>query len=305
MRITTSGFRLRRFQKRADLFHGMKPCSPSQSLPGVAALAACLLCLALCLSAQDQPGRRPSKRAPAAPDREAKRTFEAVCASCHGLDGKGGERGPDLRRPEVAGKSDAELSRILRDGTASGMPAFKEYGAAKLAALVKYLRSLDGRRTAAALPGDPQRGKTLFFGNARCADCHMVAGRGGFFAQELTAYAARREISEIRSAILNPNRDLDPRKGLIAVELADSSTLSGVARNEDNFSLQLQARDGSFHLLNKQDIRKLTYAGISPMPADYSTTLSASEIDDLVSFLLTSSGAAAPAGKAPGGEEED
>jgi cytochrome c oxidase cbb3-type subunit 3 len=300
------------FPEKSGYFHGMKPCPPSQTPPGGAARryfwraapAACLA-FAMCLSAQD-PGRRASKPASPAPDQEAKRNFQAVCASCHGLDGRGGERGPDLRRAEVAGKSDAELMRILREGrTAAGMPSFKNYGAAKLAALVKYLRALDGRRAAAAIPGDPQRGKALFYGKANCADCHMVGGRGGFFAQELTAYAARREISEIRAAILSPNKDLDPRRGLIVVELADSSTLSGMARNEDNFSLQLQTRDGSFHLLNKRDIRKLTYAGVSPMPSDYSTSLSASEIDNLVSFLLTSSGAAAPVGKAPAGEEEE
>jgi len=187
------------------------------------------------------------------------------------------------------------------------MPSFKDYGDQKLAALVKYLRALDGRRSKAAIPGDAQRGKSLFYGKAKCAACHMVAGSGGFFAHELTTYAARRELSEIRTAILDPNKDLDPRRGLIVVEFADSSTLSGIARNEDNFSLQLQSRDGSFHLLNKQDIRKLTYTGVSPMPADYASSLSTAEIDDIVSFLLVISGSTGPAGKETGalGEEND
>ena len=292
----------------------MKQRPPTELSPGVAprpvnpaVFAACLFGLAVCLSAQTPSGRRSGKAAAHADDSEAKQTFEAVCASCHGLDARGGERGPDLRRAQVAGKSDAELARILREGrTAAGMPSFKEYGAEKLAALVRYLRSLDGRRAATAVPGDAQRGKTLFFGKAKCADCHMVARRGGFFGRELTGYAARRELSEIRTAILNPNKDLDPRRGLVLVELADASTLAGIARNEDNYSLQLQTRDGSFHLLNKQDIRKLTYAGASPMPADYGSTLSAVEIDDLVSFLLDASSATGPGAKGPGmpGEED-
>jgi len=36
---------------------------------------------------------------------------------------------------------------------------------------------LQGRREAGKLPGNPEAGKVLFFGKARCAECHMVAER--------------------------------------------------------------------------------------------------------------------------------
>src|ERR1041385_5441173 len=43
---------------------------------------------------------RPEKGAPDATTRqEAKSAFENVCAACHGLDGRGGERGPDGASP--------------------------------------------------------------------------------------------------------------------------------------------------------------------------------------------------------------
>ena len=114
----------------------------------------------------------------------------------------------------------------------------------------------------------------------------MVSGQGGFFGQDLTAYATTRGADDIRAGIVTPDRNLDPRRGSATVVLADSTTLSGMARNEDNFSLQLQTPDGVFHLLNKSDIKDLTYAGRSPMPSDYGATLSPVEINDLVSFLL-------------------
>jgi len=114
----------------------------------------------------------------------------------------------------------------------------------------------------------------------------MVGGRGGFFAEDLTAYAARLGADEVRAAIVSPNKDLDPRRGLVTLTLADATTLTGVTRNEDNFSLQLQTPDGAFHLLDKSDIRSLRYAGKSLMPADYGTTLSAAELNDLVSYLV-------------------
>ena len=118
----------------------------------------------------------------------------------------------------------------------------------------------------------------------------MVAGQGGFFAEDLTSYAARLDADEVRASIRNPDKDLDPRRGMVNVILRDSTTLSGVARNEDNFSLQLQTVDGAFHLLNKSDIRTQTYAGRSAMPRDYGTTLSQAELNDLVSYLLHASG---------------
>jgi putative heme-binding domain-containing protein len=223
---------------------------------------------------------------------EAKAAFESVCASCHGLDARGGERGPDIvSRPEVTRKTEDELIQILRDGKAAqGMPSFASYGPAKLSALVAYLRELQGRNKETPLFGDPARGKALFFGKAKCAACHMLNGQGGFFGEDLTGYAARMGANGARAAIVNPNKDLDPRRGLVTVTLADSSSFSGLARNEDNFSLQLQTPDGVFHLYNKSDISTLTYAGQSPMPSDYASILSPGELNDLVSFLLRASG---------------
>jgi len=247
--------------------------------------------------------------ATAARQGEGKATFSNVCASCHGLDGRGGERGPDIvSQPDVMRKTGAELVRILREGkTVAGMPSFAALGAARLSALVDYLRTLQGQGRDAKLPGNPERGKALFFGAAHCSTCHLVGGRGGFFASDLSSYAARIGAEDVRRAIVEPNRDLDPRRGLITVTLADSTTLTGLMRNQDNFSLQLQTADGAFHLLNTSDIRTTKYEGKSAMPPDYGSTLSKEELNDLVSFLLRSSGSQntqPPAKGVQDGEEE-
>jgi cytochrome c oxidase cbb3-type subunit III len=223
---------------------------------------------------------------------ESKALYDSICASCHGLDARGGERGPDIiSKPEVVNKTDAELTEIVMNGrTSGGMPAFSSFGAGKLSALVAYLRMMQGRGRSASLPGDPNRGKALFFGKAKCAECHLVSGQGGFYAADLTVYAARLGADEVKVRIVNPDKDLDPRRGMVDVVLRDSTTLSGFARNEDNFSLQLQTLDGVFHLLNKSDIRTQTYAERSGMPSNYGATLSAEELNDIVSYLLHVSG---------------
>src|SRR6266404_1737642 len=229
-------------------------------------------------------GTRPPTRQMA----KAKDTFQSVCASCHGLDGKGGERGPNIAsRPEAVRKSDQELMRVLQGArAASGMPSFRGLGPQQLAALVAYVRTLQGQRGRFAISGDAQRGKSLFFGRAKCSECHSVHGQGGFYGTDLSSYAAAAfGPGEIREAILKPDRDLDPRRGTATVVLGKATTITGIPRNEDNFSLQLQTSDGTFHLLNKAKIVSITYHGVTGMPTDYASSLTATELNDLVSFL--------------------
>ena len=269
---------------------GKKGAASMGTLMRCAEIFCFLAAAATVLHAQNKPGAAPSD-AKRARRIEPKATFENVCAPCHGLAARGGERGPDIvSQPGVVDKTDAELVKILTDGKlAEGMPSFASYGPAKLSALVAYLRTLQGRSKKDLLPGSPAQGKILFFGKAKCAECHMVSGQGGFFARDLTAYAAGMDADKVRAAVVNPDKDLDPRRGLVTVTLVDSAVLSGLARNEDNFSLQLQAPDGVFHLINKSEIRALTYEGRSLMPPDYAFILSFGELNDLVSYLLRTS----------------
>jgi putative heme-binding domain-containing protein len=131
----------------------------------------------------------------------------------------------------------------------------------------------------------------------------MVGGHGGFFAQDLSSYAARLGAEQVREKIVNPDKDLDPRRGLATVVLRDSITISGTVRNEDNFSLQLQSPDGAFYLLNKSDIQSQIYIGKSAMPSNYGTTLSPAEMNDIVSYLLRTS--APEKMSKPGNNSED
>ena len=267
----------------------------------------CLLAIAAVSFGAPAKSPLPIAAAQGAGQAEAKSTYESVCAACHGLDARGGERGPNLAtRPEVIQKSDKELFEILKNGrTAAGMPSFSSFGAEKLASLVAYLRTLQGQGKEEPLPGDPAAGKVLFYGKAKCADCHMIGGQGGFWGPELTSYAARMNADEVRGRIVHTGKDFDLRRGLVDVTLANSATISGLVRNEDNFSLQLQTSDGVFHLLSKSDIRSKSYTGHSPMPSDYGSTLSETELNDLVSYLLSASGSGNSKTKNSGPEDGD
>jgi putative heme-binding domain-containing protein len=259
-------------------------------IPPLSLLAGIAFCAAAVFAWTQEKPANPSTEANAAIQADAKQTYESVCAACHGLDARGGERGPDIAsRPEVARKTDAELAQILANGKpAGGMPSFSSFGVARISAMVAYLRTLQGRGKVIALPGDPERGRALFFGKAKCSECHSLAGQGGFFAPDLAGYSGSLDVNELRTKILDPDRGLDPRRGLVHVVLSDGAELTGAARNEDNFSIQLQTADGTFHLLSKSDVRAQTYVGASGMPRDYGSTLTAAELNDVISFLLRS-----------------
>jgi putative heme-binding domain-containing protein len=216
-----------------------------------------------------------------------KQLFAADCGRCHGLDGRGGEHGPDIAtNPAVQGLAKAELEHVVRNGLPSkGMPSFSALGPKGIQSVVAYLRVLQGRQTGLTVQGDSGRGKELFFGSARCSECHMVRGDGGFLGPDLSEYALAHSPGDIRNAIVNPDRNSNARSDVITAVTRSGDTLTGIARNEDNFSLQLQTRDGAFHSLMKSGLASLRRESRSLMPSDYGTQLSKTDLDDLISFL--------------------
>jgi cytochrome c oxidase cbb3-type subunit 3 len=220
---------------------------------------------------------------------EGRRTFETRCAPCHGLDGRGGERAPNIAtKPSVQRQPDAWIFRIIHDGVPeTGMPSFATLDAARINALVAYLRLLQGKMETVLISGDPRNGKTLFFGRARCSECHLIDGQGGFIAADLSTFGRTHSADETREAITNPNKAGGTSTGIAVLTTHDGQKYSGVVRNEDNFSLQLQAVDGSFHLFMKSDLENISRQPGSLMPSNYGSTLSSAELDDLTSFLLT------------------
>jgi putative heme-binding domain-containing protein len=217
------------------------------------------------------------------------RTFASTCAGCHGLDGRGGKTAPNIaRNTKLERMSDAEISAIVTNGIpGTGMPAFRSLSPAKVHALVAYLRVLQGQTKTQKLPGDPARGKTVFFEKGGCSSCHAVRGEGGFAGPDLTIYGADRSAAEIMDAIIHPRNGVESGYRIVTVVTREGQRFRGSIRNEDNFSLQLQSADGSFHFLLRSDVKELEYEEHSMMPADYEKRLSRTELNDVVSYLMS------------------
>jgi cytochrome c oxidase cbb3-type subunit III len=227
----------------------------------------------------------------ASPGRSA---FNSTCAGCHGLDGRGGDKGVNIAGSvKVQHLSDAQVSEIISNGVpGTGMPAFHSLSARQIGALVSYVRILQGKVEARTLPGDATRGKEIFFGKAECSTCHMVSGDGGFLGPDVSAYGSAMSAKVIRDEIVKSARieAAGYRSAMLSTRGGDH--LEGVIRNEDNFSIQLQTKDGSFHFFQKSDLQSVQPLGQSLMPTNYGQKLTPDELKDLVSYLMNGATAA-------------
>ena len=214
-----------------------------------------------------------------------KNIFEAKCATCHGLDGLGGEHAPDIiRRPAVQGLSDEQLLNVIHDGIPEeGMPSFPSIGKDDGQAVVAYTRLLQGKSAGNSGVGDPVRGKDLFFGKAGCSACHQIVDRGQFATGDLAGFARDHPGNEIRDAIVRPSGAQQETATAVG---RDGRKFVGVIRNEDNASLQLQDGDGRFYLLMKSSLVSVHRKTGDPMPVDYAHRLNSAELDDLVGYIL-------------------
>jgi cytochrome c oxidase cbb3-type subunit 3 len=223
-------------------------------------------------------------------------TFASTCAGCHGLDGRGGDKAPNIAgNTKVQHFTDAQLADIISNGVpGTGMPPFHSLSPAQVRALVAYLRVLQGKSKARALPGNSDQGKKIFFSKGECSTCHTISGEGGFLGPDLSTYGSSMSAEAILKAILNPARIALSGYKPASVTTRDGTRVEGVVRNEDNFSVQLQTKDGSFLFLQKSDVQNLEYSSQSMMPANYADRLTRSELNDLISFLMSAGSPSKP-----------
>jgi cytochrome c oxidase cbb3-type subunit III len=235
---------------------------------------------------------------------DARQLFATTCAACHGLDGMGSERAPNIITNSQAQKlSASELFTVISDGVpGTGMPPFQRLGKAAITSLVAYVKGLQGKIQSAPLPGNPRSGEALFFGDAQCSTCHMASGRGGFIAPDLSNYGQTHAAGEIKSAITNP-ATRDSIKPIVTVTSANGDRYQGIIRNEDNFSLQLQSTDGTFHFLSKAELTNIDRGQDSIMP-NYASRLNEAQLNDIVSYLLNLAKTSVPTPAAHRTEDE-
>jgi cytochrome c oxidase cbb3-type subunit 3 len=230
--------------------------------------------------------------------------FRANCAFCHGLGARGGGRGPDLTRARKRhGKTDADLFRTINDGIpGTAMPQNGTTGQGvgmtpeEIWQVITYIRSVE-KKSVAPPSGDPARGDKLFHGSAGCFTCHMVQGKGGLLGPELTTVATARSYDALIESVRQPSKRL--ATGLIentkefpqeyetvTVVTSDGKQYTGVALNEDNFSLQMMDTQQHIHLFDKATLKSFQKSRESLMPVYDEKTLPPQDLSDVLAYLF-------------------
>jgi len=209
--------------------------------------------------------------------------FNVRCAGCHGQDGLGGERAPAIGQ---AWRSRMESEARLRDTILhgipdAGMPAFN-VPADELDQLVAFLVSRVSPLSKTAIGGDSRSGEALFFGKARCAECHSVWGRGSLNGPDLTEAANRLTLAEIETALHRPGALRGEGYQIATAHLAKGGEIRGFVRNEGADNLAMQGFDLRLHLLRKSEVSRVDRDPNPYMPAFAGT---AEETRDLMAFL--------------------
>ncbi|HEV2388473.1 MAG TPA: c-type cytochrome [Candidatus Acidoferrales bacterium] len=272
--------------------------------PALPAVAACVELAVLLLVAAPavSPLRAQAARNPlagnAAAIREGASQFRLNCAMCHGLDARGGSRGPDLTRGVwTHGASDPEIFRTITQGVQGTLMPANDLTDTETWEVIAYLRSL-AAATGPAVRGDPAAGEKLFFGDANCSLCHMIGGKGGRLGPDLSRVGSARSpaylLAKIRdpgiglaAGLMEPYKEWPLEYETVTVVTRDGQKILGVLRNEDAFALQMMDTAEQIHLYRKSDIERVAREPRSLMPAYGEELLSDRQLGDLVAYLET------------------
>ncbi|MFN8009460.1 MAG: hypothetical protein U0V70_20995 [Terriglobia bacterium] len=110
----------------------------------------------------------------------------------------------------------------------------------------------------------------------------MIRGRGGLLGPDLSTLGAYRSVEKITESIKEPSLIIEPGFAAVTVVTRDGKRISGVAKNNSNFSIQILDAAGTYHLLLKKDLAEVNYHQKSLMPH---TDLTDSELQNLLAFL--------------------
>lgn len=248
-------------------------------------------------AAAQRPKQRSEENAAA---KEGASMFRSGCAPCHGLNARGGGRGPDLTSGRwTHGSTDDDLFRTITQGVpGTEMPA-NSFQDSETHAIIAYLRSLAPPKDI-TFAGDAEKGKKIFFGGVGCSNCHMVRGVGGVLGPDLSRVGAARSVSYLVDSIRDPDKELslgmtDPNNhyvvplvyDTVTVLMANGEKITGVARNEDSYSIQMITTAQELRSFLKKDLKEVSHQRKSLMPTYSEDALDAGQLQDLIAYLTT------------------
>jgi putative heme-binding domain-containing protein len=220
-----------------------------------------------------------------------RKLYAGRCAGCHGPGGDGG-KGANLAVAILPrASSDLALYRIVRYGLPeTEMPATL-LSPREVWQISAFVRSLGAAGASGAMNGDANRGKQLVANKGGCLQCHAVGVEGGRLGPALSDIGARRGPGHLRAKLLDSPGNIPDDFRMAVATTRDGRKIAGVRLNEDVHSIQILDYNGKLHSEWKKDLMNYKVERTTPMPS-YASTLTAQEINDVVTYLSSLRGLA-------------
>ena len=145
----------------------------------------------------------------------------------------------------------------------------------RVAAVEKY-------KAAAAAPGASDKGMQVF--RRECAGCHRAGNVGQIVGPAVPEFAGKSPL-ELLTAILDPNREVDPRFVNYAVTLSDGRATSGLIGGESPTAVTLRRADAVSEVVLRAEIDEVRSTNLSLMPEGFEQKITPAEMADLLAFL--------------------
>src|SRR5262249_8605303 len=134
-----------------------------------------------------------------------------------------------------------------------------------------YISGLRATAIDTPVSGDALHGEQIFWGKGQCGNCHMLHGRGGLSGPDLSDLGNQRQLSTIRNALSRDedrhvftgahDQTLRPLLTYKSVRITtrDGSAISGILKNEDDYTLQILGSDNQLYSFNRSQLKDFSY----------------------------------------------
>lgn len=230
---------------------------------------------------------------------EGRKLYEANCGRCHGDTGTGIPNA-DLFKQIRRETTDEGIAKLIQGGIPGTAMPPTPLSTEQALNVVAFLRAGGVAASASdvSVGGDPARGKAIFTGKGGCIGCHRAEGAGGTSGPDLSSAGASRgrgafaqppNPAALYRSIVDPNAEIAIPYRRYQVTAKTGALVEGRLLNQDTFSVQLMDDAGNLRSFLKSDLKQFGFLP-SQMPDSYKARLTAQEIADLVSYLLTLKG---------------
>jgi putative heme-binding domain-containing protein len=201
------------------------------------------------------------------------------------MDGSEGERAPALvGERRFFRLSEGALYDTIKHGIpGTGMPALN-IPDDSIWKVVVFIRAMRSSASEVDVPGNVAHGKEVFFGKGGCAKCHILDGKGGTIGPDLSNIGAQITLKRLKESLTSEG-PIPAGYQPVKVVTLKGQTIEGIAKNQDDFSIQLLDSQNHMHLLDRAELKSVDEPKTSLMPHNYDKVLNTDEYNDLLAML--------------------